>query len=197
MAFQRRAEDNRTIEFTSLIDIVFLLLIFFLISFGFSLPGRGSDTRNISQIALPETHVERTVVHEDILENLMIQIVPDTNQFALSRRVFVLWPALEGPRKISVDQAFRNALSDSTFALYPDNFLKLSQETFQDLDASKLITQSIKKYIELRRLHNKDSHSVLEIKAEKNTRYKILSFIMDQCSSYKEAIPQLIIRTMS
>ncbi|RMF62243.1 MAG: hypothetical protein D6743_12355 [Calditrichaeota bacterium] len=195
MAF-KRTDNVRSLELTSLIDVVFLLLIFFLVSFAFSLAGDASESKLYSEIELPESNTTLPVIKNDLLDNLMIQVVPDTTNRGNARRVVVLWPSLDDTLRISRMQALNTALHDSTFAAYPAGFVFLSDAAFAELPASKLISESIRKYVALERSKRNRKHPIVEVRAERQTEFKILSFIMDQCSSLKEAIPQIIIRTV-
>jgi len=195
MAFKRDIPPERN-ELTSLIDIVFLLLIFFLISFSFSLTADVNESKVYSEIELPKTNTDLPVMRDDRLENLMLQIVPDTTGGVNTRKVLVLWPAYEDTASISRGQALLTALEDSTFASFPEFFLFLPDAEFARLPASQLIAQSIAQYVEDEKFYHGNTRPIVEVRAEKNTEFRIISFIMDQCSAYKDAIPQIIIRTV-
>jgi len=195
MAFKRTPPPERS-ELTSLIDIVFLLLIFFLISFSFSLTADVTESKVYSEIELPKTNTDLPVIRDERLENLMLQIVPDTTGGVNTRRVYVLWPSYSDTLMITRGQAFQNALEDSTFATFPEFFLFLPEQEFENLPASQLISQSIAKYVEDEKFYRGNTRPIVEVRAEKDTEFRILSFIMDRCSAYKDAIPQIIIRTV-
>lgn len=194
MAFQRK-ENERSLELVSLIDIVFLLLLFFLVSFAFTLAGEVSDTKVYSEIKLPLTDTKLPVIKNDILENLMIQIAPDTSQSGISRRVFVLWPSFVDTTKVSRVQAFHHAVQDSTFEVFPPGFLRLTDAEFQSSPPCTLITNSIARYIEKEKFYHGNTHPMVEVRAELNTEFKIINFIMNTCSAQQQAIPQIIMRT--
>ena len=194
MAF-RREENQRSLELISLIDIVFLLLLFFLVSFAFSLAGDVSDTKVYSEITLPQTDTKLPPIKDDILENLMIQIIPDTSGQGVSRRVYVLWPSFDDTTRVSRVQAFHRAVQDSTSAVFPPGFLLLADEEFQKSAPCTLITNSLARYIEKERFYHGNTHPAVEVRAEQNTEFKIINFIMNTCSAQQQAIPQIIIRT--
>lgn len=195
MAFKRDAPPERN-ELTSLIDIVFLLLIFFLISFSFSLTADVTESKVYSEIELPKTNTDLPVIRDDRLKNLMLQIVPDTTGGVDTRKIFVLWPSYSDTTSVTRGQAFRKALEDSTFATLPEFFLFLRDAEFGNLPASRLISQSIAKYVEDEKFYRGNTRPIVEVRAEKNTEFRIISYIMDQCSAYKDAVPQIIIRTV-
>jgi len=194
MAFSRK-KNPRQLELTSLIDIVFLLLIFFLVSFAVSLVGEASQSNAHSEMDLPQTDAKLPTVEHDFLENLMIQIVPDTTSQGVVRKVFVLWPAFQDTTKVSRMQALMAAQRDSLFEVFPANFLTLPAEEFEGTDAGILIKSSIESYVQRAGLYNRNAYPIIEVRAEQHTEFRILNLIMEQCSFYKDAIPQIIIRT--
>ncbi len=191
----KRSESPRTLELTSLIDIVFLLLIFFLVSFAFSLTGDVSESKTNSDISLPKANSELPVLPDDRLDNLMIQIVPDTTNVLMAHRVFILWPAMHDSVGITRVQAYQTALEDSTFSGIGADFLKLDKQAFAALPACRLISNSIAKYFEVNKFSRRSGHSMVEVRAEENTEFKIINFIMAQCGNNEDAVPQIIIRT--
>ncbi len=194
MAFPRK-QNPRQLELTSLIDIVFLLLVFFLVSFAVSLVGETSQSNAHSEMALPKTDTKLPAVEHDFLENLMIQIVPDTTNRGVTRKVFVLWPAFQDTTKVSRSQALMAAHRDSLFEVFPANFLTLPNKEFTGTVAGRFITNSIESYVQMAKLYRRNAHPIIEVRAEQNTEFRILNLIMEQCALYEETIPQIIIRT--
>lgn len=192
----KREESRRTLELTSLVDIVFLLLIFFLVSFAFSLAGEVSDTNMPTELDLPKTNTDLTVLHEDYLENLLIQIMPDTSGSELKKRAYVLFPAWRDTVRLTRQQAFQIALRDSIFADFEPGFLDLDDVEFGLQPACKLMTKAIREYVDRSKGLRRSGHPIVEVRAEQNTEFKILNFIMEQCSSYMDIVPQIIIRTI-
>ncbi len=196
MAFKRPVTP-RTLELTSLIDVVFLLLIFFMVTFAYSLTGELSESQEYADVALPETKTQLPVVTDDRLDNLLIQIIPDTSGGQMFRKVFVLWPTFSDTLRISRGQAFSSAIKDSSFAAFPPDILSLAGEEFATLPPCTLITNSIRRYVATDRIYRGNGHPVVEVRAEETTEFKIVNFIMEQCSALQDAIPQIIIRTKS
>ena len=79
----------------------------------------------------------------------MFQIVSDTSD---KKTVYALWPSYSDSARMTRSQAFSNALSDSSFASFPDNFLDLTEDDLADLPVSRLIASTIDKYVEDERL---------------------------------------------
>ena len=194
MAFKRQ-DNPRELELTSLIDIVFLLLIFFLVSFAFSMAGDVSQSKSLNELALPKSSMSQVPIKGNKLLNLLIQIMPDTASASQTRAVFVLWPSYDGEEALTEEMAFKKTLSDSTFSNFPLDYLKLPATEFTKTDACKLISLSIKQYVERERLLRQNERPMIEVRAEKNTEFKILNFILEQCSLYDEHVPQIIFRT--
>lgn len=193
MAFKRE-DSPRELELTSLIDVVFLLLIFFLVSFAFSIAGDASQSTAATEIPLPKSSMTRLSLKGDKLANLMIQIMPDTTG---SRIAYILWPSYQEEVEMTEDIAFQKSLNDSTFCSFPVNFLSLSNEDFSTSKACSLIAISIKQFVEKEKVFKQNGRPVVEVRAEKNTEFKIMNFILEQCGLYEDRIPQVIFRTAS
>ncbi|MFQ5708982.1 MAG: biopolymer transporter ExbD [bacterium] len=193
MAF-KRTDDFRDFELTSLIDIVFLLLIFFLIFFAISLAGETSETNVFSDLVLPRISGDNATIQEDLIENLVIQISPDTATRPPSKVAYVLWPTFDDTVQISRGRALEIATLDSTFAQFPPGYLMLPEEEFVNTQACTLIANSLDRYI---RNSSRSSKLEVEIRAEQSTEFRILGFILDRCSAYQDTIPQLSIRVQS
>ncbi len=193
MAFKRKQEP-RTLELTSLIDIVFLLLIFFLVSFAFSISGDASNATAYPDLDLPSAIDEPPALTTDVLQNLMIQIVPDTARARYARTVYVLWPSFSDTVVVTRSRALRTALHDSTFASFESGFLQLNDDGFQRQPASRLIAKSIARYARTSR-RSVRRRPIVEIRAEANTEFRIVNFIMEECGRHKEIAPEMIIRT--
>ena len=93
-------------------------------------------------------------------------------------------------------EAKLNAIRDSLFAVFPQNFLKLTDKKFSQTKACSLIHSQIKKYKDTYFLEPSPTNSV-EIRAVKDTEFRIVNFIMEQCSAYGDTIPQIMLRTLA
>jgi len=193
MAFKRQ-NSPRELELTSLIDIVFLLLIFFLVAFAFSLGGDISQSAASPDINLPEAASQSPLIGKDYLDHLMIEVMTDTADGSTVRTVYVLWPAASDTLPISRPRAFEITLRDSTFAHFPANFMNLNRAEFAETQPCALITAAIARYLAARKSRGVRT-TTIEVRADQNMEFRILNFIMAQCSRYDEDIPQIIIRT--
>ncbi|MFQ5864174.1 MAG: ExbD/TolR family protein [bacterium] len=194
MAFKRR-EEFRDFELIGLIDIVFLLLIFFLVSFAFSLAGNISESDVSLERDLPETNTQLSVISEDWLDNLLIEILDDSTEKFTSKMAYVMSPSFNKNVRITRNKAFETAKRESTFAVFPQNYMMLPYEKFAAIQPCTLIANSITRYVTKSIMQSSNVHPIVEVRAEKNTEFRILSFIMDQCSAHKDTIPQFILRT--
>ncbi len=194
MAF-RKTENPRGLELTSLIDVVFLLLIFFLVSFAFSLTGSYSKSRVSADVELPTSDTETAIIKKDELQHLMIEVTADSSEGQAGRTVYILWPGPAEAPEISRRQALEQARLDSTFARFPPGYLSLPKSEFAATAPCMLISRSIAEYIERGKETGFFNRALVEVRAEKSTEFKILNFIMEQCSAYQDDIPQLVLRT--
>ena len=194
MAF-KRTEEKAGLELTSLIDIVFLLLIFFLVSFAFSLTGNVSESKIYSEMPLPKTNTDLPPVDSDVLNNLMIQLNSDSTATGVQRTAYVLWPSYNGAKKLTRGSALQTTMKDSTFASFPIDFIRMQKKEFTSVPACTLITGSVARYVELEKDFRRNKRPIVEIRADKNTEFKIVNFIMETCSAYGDNMPQVIVRT--
>jgi len=194
MAFKRQ-DNPRELELTSLIDIVFLLLIFFLVSFAFSLGGDLSHSASFPDLDLPAAASQSPLIGEDQLQHLMIQVMTDTANGSTFRTVYIVWPAASDTLPLTRTQAFEITLRDSTFARLPGNFMKLPRAEFAQTEACSMITAAIARYLAARKSQFGRRTTTVEVRADQNMEFRILDFVMAQCSRYDDDIPQIIIRT--
>ncbi|GBD93596.1 biopolymer transport protein ExbD/TolR [bacterium BMS3Abin05] len=196
MAFKKK-EGIRDLEFPSLIDIIFLLLIFFLITMQFSVESTSARKSGAKppDIQLPHAEGSEDVAAEDIISTLLFQIQYKVKNDPQSPRVvYVLEPA--GKDSISRADAFNIAKRDSMFAEFPKDFLEMNKRKFRQTNAGQLISNAIYEYKEEHFLAPSIENTV-EIRAEKNIEFKIINYIMQECSAYKDTIPRVIFRTLS
>lgn len=77
MHFRREQEENYSLELTPLIDVVFLLLIFFMVSTAFV------DFPRRMDITLPTS---KAASDDEVVKNLEIEMTKDKKIFILGRR---------------------------------------------------------------------------------------------------------------
>ena len=195
MAFKRKNELH-DLEFPSLIDVIFLLLIFFLVTMQFSMEtntARQAATKP-PDIQLPRAKGSEDVAMDDVISTLLFQIqYKEKNNPNSPRIVYVLEP-FNGD-SISRSEAFMIAQRDSMFAEFPQNFLKMKDQAFKRTNAAQLISNAIYQYKE-EHFRKPSIENTVEIRAEENVEFKIINYIMQECSAYKDTIPRVIFRTL-
>lgn len=195
MAFKRE-EEHRNFELTGLIDIVFLLLIFFLIFFAFSVADESPDPDVQSMVDLPHLSHQHEIIRNDVLQNLTIQIVDDTTKADRPRVAYVLWPGFADTSQVSRYSAFKQARQDSTFAEFPPDYVTMPKQKFVTLPPCTLISNSINRYIQRIFDEGGGVHPRVEIIAEQDTEFRLIGFILHECSAHKDTIPQLSVRVL-
>ena len=196
MAFQKK-EEMRGMDLPSLIDVVFLLLIFFLVTMQFSVEASSTKQKGAKppDVQLPHARGAEDVPSDDVLSTLLFQIQYVVKGDSSSPRiVYVLQPSDE--EKITRSEAMQIAKKDSMFAEFPRNFLKLSDNQFKKTRACQLISDAIYNYKE-EHFHRPSLENTVEIRAEKEVEFRIINFIMQECSTYKDTIPRVIFRTLA
>ncbi|RKY84426.1 hypothetical protein DRP98_04980 [candidate division KSB1 bacterium] len=190
-----RKEDLKDMELPSLIDIIFLLLIFFLVTYSFSEMGEETGPAR-SIFDLPEALGESPVLEEEVLRTLLFQIEhKDSKDIHSPKVVYALWPSLSD--SITLSQALVKAREDSSLhAEFPDGFLQLPDEEFQSTPPCTLIANSIARY-KTRYFHNVSVTNTIEIRAAKDTEFRIIDFIMDCCAAYQDTIPRIVFHTLA
>jgi hypothetical protein len=194
----KKSEDKRQLELPTLIDVVFLLLIFFLVTFSVSAPG--SKTVLPGQQAelpnLPEAEGYDFINQNEVLETLLIQVSHEDIKDATSPKiVYVLWPSVKD--SLNVQKAFMKAKTDSSaFRAFPADFLAMNEKEFKNCPPCSLIAAHIDSF---KKQHfsepNPSNH--IEMRAEKDIEFRIVNHIMDRCSAYGDTIPRLVFRTQS
>ncbi len=96
----------------------------------------------------------------------------------------------------SITEAFNKAVQDSLFAVYPSDFLELDDNAFEQLSASKLIRNTIQEYKNIF-FQQPGWTNAVEIRAGKDTEFRIIQYILDRCSVYGDTIPQIVLHTLT
>lgn len=196
MAFER-TEDKKGLSLPGLIDIIFLLLIFSLVTLSFSQAEVEANKRSERAVEfdLPETNVAQTKEAPELLNTLLFQIEHEDDEDASSPKVvYVLWPLYRD--SVTITQAREQALQDSLFHVFPPDFLDLSDRAFRRTPPCSLIHWAIRSYKEEHFREPRNTNAI-EIRAVKDTEFRIVNFIMEECSSYGDTIPRLTLRTLA
>ena len=204
MRLNYNTDDKDEFELPSLIDMVFLLLIFFMASLSVSSSGDPSLNPGQPQrtFNLPEAKGEVSVLTGEEIKALIFQIEHKDAKDTLSPKVvYILWP--EKKQKVTEDQALEKVQSElskapsdsSHFATFPGNFLQIEKSFLDTCRVFSLIAENIKKYKEY--LGQQSSSNTIEIRAVKETEFRIINFVMDQCSLYDKFFPKITFRVLS
>ncbi len=196
MTFQK-PEGKKGLSLPGLIDIVFLLLIFSLVTFSVSSVNVGSDNGRAKAVdyQLPEARIKETLEMEEVLQTLLILIEYENPEDVKSPKiVYTLWPSLKD--SLTFLEAKNNAIRDSLFAQFLPQFLELSDDAFANSSPCLLIKRAIRDYKNKYFYEPRNTNSV-ELRAVKETEFRIVNFIMEQCSSYGDTIPRILLHTLS
>jgi len=195
MAFIRN-EEKKWLSLPGLIDIIFLLLIFSLVTLSVSqteVETQESGDRDFD-FDLPETRSRETEEVEEVLQNLLFQIEHlDNDDIESPKILFVLQPSERG--SLTLEEAKLNATRDSLFGVFPENFLDLSDAEFVQTPPCRLVQRTLREHKDGYFLEPNPTNSI-EIRAVKDTEFRIVNFIMEQCGAYGDTIPRLMLRTL-
>ena len=196
MAF-RRAEERKDFELPTFIDIIFLLLIFFLLTYSPVPPKVGQSTLELN---LPNAEGAAKVNQSEKLETMMIEIMPVNKEKPQEGlQVSVLLPFenydLEKAGAVKYKDAKTFAKIYQREAVLPANYVTLNKSTFLALPAVKLINDQLDRYVQEKFRISKLTNRI-EIRADRSVSFRIINFIIEKCSSYEDLIPSLVFRTM-
>ncbi|MBN1560487.1 biopolymer transporter ExbD [candidate division KSB1 bacterium] len=198
---------EREVELPTLIDVVFLLLIFFIASLTFATQGekKPAPSDQKEEFSLPKAKGRVLQDGSMQLTNLLFQIENKMRaDSSYVRVVYVLWP--DGVKKMSenelldiIKQNLEQEQADSTcFATFPPDYLKMSYFEQEQLRAFQLIRDNIRKYHENELAHSASKlANTIEIRATRETEFRIISYIMQQCSEFDDDIPKVTFRVMA
>ncbi len=190
-----RKEEKKGLSLPGLIDIIFLLLVFNLATLSFS--NLSIDNQEMgkgdSSFQLPEAKVSNTYEASAILENLLFQVEePDSGEGAGRKWVYILLPGEED--SLTLASARRQSIADSMFAPFPYNFLDLNDGAFAQTPPCTLIHWALREY-KNQYFQEPRFSNIVEIRADQNTEFRIINFIIEECSAYGDTIPRFMLRT--
>jgi hypothetical protein len=197
MAFRKKREQKE-LNLPSLIDVVFLLLIFSLVT----IPVERTDNvtpqqqsfQSSSELKLPFVASPKVVDIDPVLRSLLIQIENrNSDDPGSARMVYILRPS---EKDSTIVQTRLTALRDSLVAVFPDSFLLLNDAEFAETRACRMIRGQIRGFIG-RGTRPSGTPNRIEIRAVKNTEFRIVNFIMRECSAHGDSIPSISVRTFS
>lgn len=196
MAFDH-TEVKKGLSLPGLIDIIFLLLVFSLVTLSFSQAEVEAKKRGERPVAfkLPETKYRETVEAPEVLQTLLLQVEHEHPEDETSRKmVYVLRPSVRD--SLTVAEARTYAIQDSLFAAFPSDFLELDDSEFAGTPACTLIQWAVRTY-KKEHLFQPDLTNAVEIRAVRDTEFRIVNFIMESCSVYGDTIPRFTLRTLT
>ncbi len=196
MAFLRE-DEKKGLSLPGLIDIVFLLLIFSLVTLSVSQSQsvRKKTGKKEVEFDLPRSATNEAVDAGTILKTLTVQIENErTDDPASPKMVYILKPG--NIDSLTIQQARIRAAQDSAFAVFPENFLELSDAVFQRTAACRLIRQSIAEYKD-GNFYTPDPTNTIQIRAVRNTEFRIINYILETTSAYGDTIPRIFVRTLT
>ena len=197
MAFNRKREQKE-LNLPSLIDVVFLLLIYSLLTIPIekteSSVQETENGRSRQEVDLPFVQSRKAAEIDPVLRTFLIQIENEVPDDPLSARiVYILKPS---ERDSTLAQARETALRDSAFARFPADFLEMSGREFEQTRACRLIRDEVRRF-ERGKAPRRDVSKRVEIRAVKNTEFRIFDAIMRECSALGDTIPAISVRTMA
>jgi hypothetical protein len=195
MAFLKQ-DIKKELTLPSLIDIIFLLLVFSLVTQPISPSGRTEKTSGTQpqDMDLPFIQGFLATKTDPLLNTLMFEIgYADPRNPGSRRVVYALYPVPGDSSTVS--DAKQRAVRDSTFAFFPDAFLELTDSEFSSCTACRFIRNEVEQY---KKAHFfKPSHSnAIEIRAEKGIEFRILNYVLTLCSVYGDTVPGVAVRTL-
>jgi len=196
MAFKREFE-RKGLALTGLIDIIFLLLIFFMATLNMSSVvsdrNRGIYTQKLSD--LPEIRNRQTGPVHEILQTLMIQIEhEDAEDLNSPLVVYSLWPDIRD--SLTVSGAKMEAVRQKRYAYFIPESDRKANPDVPDISPYVFIEREIKRYAD-RHLRARNQRNYIEVRAIKETEYRVINHILNACAELKDRIPRIYIRTLS
>lgn len=194
MAF-KKDDSKKGLSLPGMIDIIFLLLIFSIVTLSYTDPSddQNNEGENNVDLRLPVVNSNITENKDEILQTLMLElryINDDANNPIV---VYVLKPSADTTNyQMAKYQAIHNAVCDT----FPGNFLILNEGEFNSLPACQLISNSIQEYAK-KHFTIPSPYNTIEVRADKNIKFRVFNYILNLCSSYDDRIPRVIIRTLS
>jgi biopolymer transport protein ExbD len=192
----RKTGPGKDIELPTFIDVVFLLLIFFLVSYSPITPKKGQEELELS---LPTAQGAGEVNANEPLETMLIEIVPlKSEENKEDYEVWVLLPFESYSNSQKGRVTYRDAKTFSMqfqrTAVLPKDVAALNEADFLRLPAIQLMNDQIDSYVtsQFRIPHPTNR---IDIRADEDVQFRIIDFIMDKCSSYEDLVPSMVFRT--
>jgi len=196
MAF-KHIHEKKGLSLPSLIDIIFLLLIFFMATINMStvISDRNRGIYTQEKFNLPEVRNRKTGQVQKFLTTLMLQIEHENPQDGNSPLVvYALWPS-QGD-SLSISQAKQRAIVEMKYAYLLSESERLNDPKIPDISPYDFIARQINQYAD-RFFRSGSPNNYIEVRAIQKTEFKIINHILNTCSALKDRIPHIYIRTLS
>ncbi len=196
MAFKHN-EEKKGLSLPGMIDIIFLLLVFSLVTLSVSQANVEAEKRGEEGVEsdLPRTASANTQELDALIKTLVFEIAyTDPKDHGSPRIVYVLKPSEKD--SLTFAQSREIAKQDSFFADFPVNFLDLSQPVFEQTAACRLIKASVDDYKKEHFFAPSPTNSI-EIRAVRETEFRIINYILTCCSVYGDTIPNIAMHTLT
>lgn len=187
MAFKRITE-LQDIELVSLVDIVFLLLIFFLLTVTLEPGGRTDVAPAIIPPLekMPKDPIKGAVDIDKYINSLIVQVEQGSLEEGTPLIAYFLEKDKE--KEFSLfESAYSTAKGDSTLhAEIPGNFLTLLFRHKNIISQSSPPTDYVPpKIIDLveRKIRENRENGFIEIRAVENTEFGFINFLLNECSN--------------
>ncbi|MCH8124894.1 biopolymer transporter ExbD [candidate division KSB1 bacterium] len=191
----RKSSTQKEIELPTFIDIVFLLLIFFIVSFSPVAPKVGEAELELN---LPVAEGAGQVESDELLETILIEILPlKEEEKMIGFRVSVLLPFenyASQRGRLTYRDAKSYAIQYQRQADLPLDVSKLSDREFSRLPAIQLLNDQIDRYVASKFRVPRPSNRI-DIRADQEVQFRVINAVMEKCSSYDDLIPSLVFRT--
>jgi hypothetical protein len=180
-------------DLPSLIDLVFLLLIFSLTTMSQNIvkmrEKAPSEIETLEKIELPIYNDEKAKTADEKLKTLFFQIERDT-LVAGKCAIYALWPS--NPDSSTFNSSKQQAIRTGLWAVFTDSILQMQNKQFALSSPCTLIANTIRRY---KNSPNLARDRVVGIRADGSTEFRIINFLMTECSQYGDTIPRVVIRT--
>lgn len=190
-------DERKGLSLPGMIDIIFLLLVFSLVTLSVSQANVEAEKRGEEGVEsdLPKTASANTQELEERIRTLVFEVdYTDKEDHRSPKIVYILKPS-KGD-SLTFAEAKQIARRDSLFSEFPQNFLALSDQAFGQTSDCRLIRQSLHDYKEEHFFEPGPTNSI-EIRAVRETEFRIINYILGCCSAYGDTIPDIAMHTLT
>jgi len=195
-------EQSDQFTLPGFVDIIFLLLIFSMATMSFT-SGQESVRTPGNERFLPVVPKATSERPAEYLMNLLIIISyrhPDsfkTSNPDSSRELIILQPPAVGQPPVTIDEALKAARDAGEVHTIPkpELLLALSDKAFKQSPTCQNITNTIDHYAQ--GLIENVPGNTIEIRAVKETEFRLINFIITQACRDGNTIPRIVLHTLA